>query len=84
MVHNIHLEDHRDIDGAPFAFLAADTDWTEADYDSRGNRLRASDWVRIVAAIPAPPRRAWSPCSRLARFCLRISISRFGATIRPI
>lgn len=83
MVHNIHLEDHRDIDGAPFAFLAADTDWTEADYDSRGNRLRASDWVRIVAAIPAPPRRAWSPCSRLARFCLRISISRFGAMIRP-
>ena len=52
MVHNIHLEDHRDIDGASFAFLAADTDWTEADYDSRGNRLRASDWVRIVAAIP--------------------------------
>lgn len=52
MVHNIHLEDHRDIDGAPFAFLAADTDWTEADYDSRGNRLRASDWVRMAAAIP--------------------------------
>jgi SAM-dependent methyltransferase len=52
MVHNIHLEDHRDIDGAPFAFLAADSDWTEADHDSRGNRLRASDWLRLVEAAP--------------------------------
>ena len=52
MVHNIHLEDHRDIEGAPFAFLAADTDWSDADHDSRGNRLRASDWVRMVEAIP--------------------------------
>lgn len=52
MVHNIHLEDHRDIDGAPFAFLAAGTDWTDADHDSRGNRLRASDWARMVEAIP--------------------------------
>jgi cyclopropane fatty-acyl-phospholipid synthase-like methyltransferase len=52
MVHNIHLEDHRDIEGAPFAFLAADTDWSDADHDSRGNRLRASDWVRMVDAIP--------------------------------
>jgi hypothetical protein len=52
MVHNIHLEDHRDIEGDPFAFLAAGTDWSDADHDSRGNRLRASDWVRIVESIP--------------------------------
>ncbi|HEY0572293.1 MAG TPA: class I SAM-dependent methyltransferase, partial [Enterovirga sp.] len=52
MVHNIHLEDHRDIEGDPFAFLAAGGDWTNADHDSRGNRLRASDWVRIVESIP--------------------------------
>jgi hypothetical protein len=52
MIHNIHLEDHRDIEGAPFAFLAADTDWSDADHDSRGNRLRASDWVRMVESVP--------------------------------
>jgi hypothetical protein len=52
MVHNIHLEDHWDIEGNPFAFLAAGTDWSDADHDSRGNRLRASDWVRIVESIP--------------------------------
>ena len=52
MIHNIHLEDHRDIEGAPFAFLAADTDWSRADDDSRGNRLRASDWSRIVDSVP--------------------------------
>lgn len=52
MLHAIHLEDHRDFEGAPFAFLAADTDWTEADADKRGNRLRASDWLRIARAVP--------------------------------
>jgi hypothetical protein len=52
MVHNIHLEDHRDIEGNAFAFLAAGTDWSDTDHDSRGNRLRASDWVRIVESIP--------------------------------
>jgi SAM-dependent methyltransferase len=48
MVHAIHLEDHRDFAGAPLAFLAADTDWREADADRRGNRLRRSDWMRMA------------------------------------
>ena len=48
MVHAIHLEDHRDFAEAPFAFLAADTDWRDADADRRGNRLRARDWVALA------------------------------------
>jgi SAM-dependent methyltransferase len=48
MSHGIHLEDHRDFAREPFAFLAADTDWTEEDCDRRGNRLRPSDWQRLV------------------------------------
>ena len=48
MVHAIHLEDHRDFQNAPLAFLAADTDWSEADADRRGNRLRGSDWMRMA------------------------------------
>ena len=52
MVHIVHLEDHRDIAHAPFAFLAGDTDWTEQDADARGNRLRASEWIRMAQALP--------------------------------
>ena len=52
MVHAVHLEDHRDIAGAPFAFLEAGTDWTPFDADTRGNRLRASDWLRMARALP--------------------------------
>ena len=48
MVHAIHLEDHRDFHNAPLAFLAADTDWSEADADRRGNRLRQSDWLAMA------------------------------------
>src|SRR5881628_109859 len=48
-LHSIHLEDHRDFRRDPFAFLAADTDWRPSASDSRGNRLRASDWVRAFS-----------------------------------
>jgi SAM-dependent methyltransferase len=48
MVHAIHLEDHRDFHNAPLAFLAEDTDWSDADADRRGNRLRRSDWMGMV------------------------------------
>jgi SAM-dependent methyltransferase len=51
MVHAIHLEDHRDFHNAPLAFLAADTDWREADADRRGNRLRRSDWMRMAEKL---------------------------------
>jgi SAM-dependent methyltransferase len=52
MVHNVHLEDHRDFARAPHAFLAASTDWRPTDCDLRGNRLRSSDWQRIFASLP--------------------------------
>lgn len=52
MIHNIHLEDHRDFENAPFAFLAADSDYREGDADARGNRLRASDWLAMAEALP--------------------------------
>jgi SAM-dependent methyltransferase len=52
MSHGVHLEDHRDFAGAPHAFLAADTDWTPAQADTRGNRLRPSDWRRLARALP--------------------------------
>lgn len=53
MVHSIHLDDHRDIERAPYAFLAADSDWSLAEEDQRGNRLRASDWVKLAQRIEA-------------------------------
>ncbi|WP_248313494.1 class I SAM-dependent methyltransferase [Bosea sp. F3-2] len=52
-LHAIHLEDHLDFRHNPLAFLAADTDWREGDADARGNRLRASDWLRIFRSLPA-------------------------------
>lgn len=51
MIHAIHLEDHRDFAREPFAFLAAGTDWTEAEADRRGNRLRASEWLALAGRI---------------------------------
>lgn len=52
MFHHIHLEDHRDIDYAPFAFL----DKPESGFDKqqqsrRGNRLRASGWRRLFMGL---------------------------------
>ncbi|MFW9919487.1 MAG: hypothetical protein ACFFED_07795 [Candidatus Thorarchaeota archaeon] len=53
MLHNIHLEDHKDSIKEPFAFLSE----TESRYNSeiqswRGNRIRQSEWVEIFEAIP--------------------------------
>lgn len=65
MVHMIHLEDHLDYHTEPFAFLAADSGWTPADADSRGNRLRASDWLGRLAALPnARTEVVWSNVRR--------------------
>jgi hypothetical protein len=52
-LHDIHLEDHRDFRRDPFAFLGAETDWRPSASDSRGNRLRASDWVRAFGQAGA-------------------------------
>jgi SAM-dependent methyltransferase len=51
-LHAVHLEDHLDFRHNPFGFLAANTDWRESDADSRGNRLRASDWLRLFRSLP--------------------------------
>jgi Methyltransferase domain len=51
MYHYIHLADHRDIDRDPLAFLAADDDYSAAQHDLRGNRMRASDWRSIFQAL---------------------------------
>lgn len=51
MYHYIHLEDHRDMQNNPFAFLSAQSDYRENDFDIRGNRLRISDWKRIFHTL---------------------------------
>jgi hypothetical protein len=51
MYHNIHLADHRDINGNPYGFLAADDDYSSAQHDIRGNGLRASDWRKIFSEL---------------------------------
>lgn len=51
-LHTIHLEDHRDLARAPFAFLGADDDYQQGQSDARGNRLRASEWMAIAATVP--------------------------------
>ena len=50
MIHSIHLEDHRDISGAPFQFLELPAGrYPESEEVSRGNRLRASEWHRLFS-----------------------------------
>jgi hypothetical protein len=51
MHHHIHLADHRDIARNPYGFLSADDDYTPAQHDLRGNRLRASDWRKILSRL---------------------------------
>jgi len=53
MGHVIDLCDHRDLEGAPLAFLESDSDYDVArDTDPRGNRLRKSDWLKLFADLP--------------------------------
>lgn len=53
MLHAIHLEDHRDIGGNPFAFLGTRrTPYSRAEETERGNRLRASAWLAAFDATP--------------------------------
>ncbi|HEY0963096.1 MAG TPA: hypothetical protein VGE69_12155 [Pseudomonadales bacterium] len=45
MIHEIHLEDHLDIDGDPFNFLRRGTTYRRGrDHDARGNRVLRRDW----------------------------------------
>lgn len=52
MVHAIHLEDHRDIQGAPFPFLAEDGDrYGRGEQSDHGNRVRRSGWRRLFDGL---------------------------------
>lgn len=52
MIHNIHLEDHRDISGNPFAFLSIPGEqYTRSLQSSRGNRIRKSVWQEYFSGI---------------------------------
>jgi len=57
MVHLIGFEDHIDLEGTPYAFLAADTDYILArDFDGRGNRIRIDGWKKICVEAKLPAR----------------------------
>ena len=64
MIHSIHLEDHRDIRSAPFAFLAEPlSGYPEAEQVSRGNRIRKAEWLEIFARqrdLEVQPLWAWT------------------------
>ena len=48
MISEIDLRDHRDLEGAPLAFLSKADDYNQAiDFDLRGNALRRSDWLEM-------------------------------------
>ena len=52
MVHAIHLEDHRDIQGAPFPFLAEEgARYGRTQQSEHGNRIRRSGWRRTLDAL---------------------------------
>lgn len=51
MIHSIHLEDHGDIDGAPFDFLSEPQEhFSRSVQNERGNRVRRSEWLQFFNA----------------------------------
>ena len=68
MLHEIHLEDHRDFASTPFAFLdePAGTFGAQAQ-TSRGNRLRASQWLAAFESVPGLSPRVVYAWQRLDR-----------------
>lgn len=89
LLHSIHLEDHLDIRDRPFRFLDAHEPFDEGnDSLARGNRVRASRWLREFASLagvdttvlyahrrlgPALPRDLTSAVSSTDEDDLRIS-----------
>jgi hypothetical protein len=52
MFHLIHLEDHKDSNNEPFAFLSEpESTYSKEMQSSRGNRIRRSHWEKIFANI---------------------------------
>lgn len=47
-MHFVDLEDHYDNNKKPFEFLSTGVEWSEEKIFSRGNRLRFSQWKRIL------------------------------------
>ena len=53
MIHCIHLEDHKDTENGPFDFLSAPEEtFTPKMQGIMGNRIRASEWMKIFDKIP--------------------------------
>jgi SAM-dependent methyltransferase len=50
MLHTIDLKDHLDAQNDPNGFLR-DPSYKQSDCDTRGNRLRKSDWLRIFSTL---------------------------------
>ena len=52
MVHRIHLEDHRNIENAPFNFFSEPLEtYTRASQSARGNRILRSQWIEIFNTL---------------------------------
>ena len=52
MLHNIHLEDHNDIENDPFGFLSIDSSKYSCKIQSwRGNRIRLSEWQKLFNSL---------------------------------
>lgn len=52
MIHEIHLEDHLDIEGDPFNFLRKGTTYRRGrDHDARGNRVLRKDWRECFSQL---------------------------------
>lgn len=52
MIHNIHLEDHKDFRNAPFEFLGiSGKQYTKKNESVRGNRIRCSVWRKKIFDI---------------------------------
>ncbi len=50
--HCIHLEDHKDIPGNPYAFLSIpESSYDESLQSDRGNRMRCSQWVKLFSTL---------------------------------
>lgn len=53
MIHCIHLEDHEDTENSPFEFLSEPRKMFTREVQSvRGNRIRASEWMKIFGVVP--------------------------------
>jgi hypothetical protein len=79
MTHDIHLEDVKNFDTlSPFAFYEITADEYAPEYDGlRGNRIRASEWERLLQAHSAGNSRVycrWLRAKEMLPMCVDLSI----------